>query len=172
MNLISYRIFYNNIVNYILNNQLGIVSEKYQEYKNKVTLYFNNNPEFIKQKYNRELLRDVQPFFYENATLIEDTIFNFIKTQYDLEFNTLNSLKDLQTHFISSYNKVYPYNCQLDIGILDTILFNKDYERKIVSVTVSICEKFLDKDDFLKKLFTRKRWGWGKTKIKEQNGLS
>ena len=171
-NLISYRIFYNNVVDYIVNNQLGIVSEKYQEYKNKVTLYFNNNPEFIKQKYNQDLLRDVQPFFYENATLIEDTIFNFIKTQYDLEFNTLNSLKDLQTHFISSYNKVYPYNCQLDIGILDTILFNKDYERKIASVTVSICENFLDKDDFLKKVFTRRRWGWGKTKIKEQNGLS
>lgn len=171
-NQISYRDFYNDLVESVVKNQLGIISEKYQDYKNRSVLYFNNNAEFIAQKYSHDLMRDVQPFFYQNATMIEETIFDFVKAKYNIQSDILNNLKELQTHYVSSYNKVYPYECQIDVGILDTILLNKIYKKNKVTVSVNVTDSFLDQEDFLKKLITRRRNGWGKTKIKEKNGHS
>jgi len=171
-NQISYRDFYNDLVESVVKNQLGIISEKYQDYKNRSVLYFNDNAEFIAQKYSHDLMRDVQPFFYQNATMIEETIFDFVKAKYNIQSDILDNLKELQTHYVSSYNKVYPYECQIDIGILDTILFNKVYKKNKVTVSVNVTDSFSDQEDFLKKLITRRRNGWGKTKIKEKNGHS
>lgn len=171
-NQVSYREFYYDLIESVVKNQLGIISEKYQDYKNRSMLYFNDNEEFIKQKYSHDLIRDVQSFFYQNAPNMEETIFNFVRNKYDIRPDILDSLKDLQIHYVSSYNKIYPYECKIDAGILDTILFSKTYEKKEVTVTVNITESFLDQEDFLKKLITRRRNGWGKTKIKEKNGSS
>jgi hypothetical protein len=69
---------------------------------------------------------------------------------------------------MATYNKTYPYEIDLDFGILETIKHSNNYISNITTVTVDTVEKFLDKEDFLRKILPRRKNGWGKTIINEK----
>jgi hypothetical protein len=167
-NITTYNDFYNHISDKIIKNELGIWSEQYKSYKAILELYLDNNTEFVKRQLSRTILYDVQQFFHQNAKQVEDTIFNYIKENYTINTNTLKKLKEMQHHYIATYNKTYPYEIDLDFGILETIKHCYNYIPNIATATVDIVEEFLDKEDFLRKILPRRKNGWGKTIINEK----
>ena len=163
----DYRNFYNRLSRSIMDHEMDELSEIYWKYTDRLKLYFSDNQEFIRRRYNQDLMRDAQKYFYQEMEKVGDLIYNFVKQNFNCDLNMLDNLRTVQDHFMTSYHKKYPYTVKLDIAILNTILYNDKYEEKIVPVVVDIPNMFLDKAEFERKLWDLKRNGFGKTKITE-----
>lgn len=157
---ISYKEFYSDLQTYIINNNMGVISELYQKYKGQLDLYINNNAEFIRMELNQDILRDAQQYFHKNKTEIELLINDFIKLKFN--DNLFTALTEYQHYFVSSKNYKYPYIVNLDIGINRTITLNEPYISDIQSCMLTLTGEFFSESEFLSKLVTWRRNGWGK----------
>jgi hypothetical protein len=160
---VSYKEFYSDLQTYIINNNMGVISKLYQKYKGQLDLYINNNAAFIRMELNQDILRDAQQYFHKNKTEIELLINDFIKLKFNN--NLFTALTEYQHHFVSSKNYKYPYIVNLDIGINRTITLNEPYISDIKSCMLTLNGEFANESEFLSKLVTWRRNGWGKVMI-------
>jgi hypothetical protein len=146
---------------------MGIISDLYFRYRGWLDLYIKNNAEFIRMGFNQDILRDAQQYFHKNKGEIELLINEFVTLKFD--GNLFTALTDYQKHFVASKDISYPYTVDLDFGINRTITLNEDYTRDIQSCILNLTGDYASEKEFLSKLLTWRRNGWGKAMINRAN---
>lgn len=162
---VDYFEFYNKLENYIIDNNLDMFSSVYNNYKKHLIDYLDYNNEST-----LDILRGVQSEFHVNR----QECFKLIKSFVDKNFSNcitkelLENIAEYQEHFVASPNKQYPYIAELDLGIQTSITYSKDYEKNIKSCNIKLTGTFTGESEFLTKLLTWRRNGWGKAIISEK----
>ena len=164
---VTYEEFYSTLSTYITNNSMGIISELYWRYKKQLDLYIKNNAEFIRLGFNQDILRDVQQYFHKNKHEIEILINEFVTLKFNDKL--FPALSKYQQHFVAAKDHSYPYTVELDYGINRTITLNEDYTSDIQSCILNLTGDFASEKEFLSKLITWRRNGWGKAMINKSD---
>jgi hypothetical protein len=167
---LSYEEFYDSLLDEVTSDQLGIISTFYKTYQSRLKIYLDDNKLFGKKEYNQDILRDVQQYFHQHKDDIEELLKIFVVNMFGnlLSQDIFINLVKYQKHFVASKDKIYPYLDILDLGIQDVIVNNQPYNSNNKKCIIDLTGKFANDKEFLLKLLTWRRNGWGKTIINEK----
>jgi hypothetical protein len=162
---ISYEAFYSRLFEAIKSGEIIFLSRLYNQALDNVLVYLDDNLRFIEENRTSNISHDVQNDLYKNKKELELLIKNFVSDNFDIDSKILDNLFEYQKHFKTNSEKSYPYQANLDHGIKKTIIDNIPYSYSMQSCTVNINHDLKNEQDFLSKIFARRRDGYGKTFI-------
>lgn len=165
---VSFENFYIKLEQYLKNSD-SILADWYVEYQHRIKLYLDNNIKFIQSKYNADTLRDAQPRFHINNQEVHSLLSKFVKDNFATEIAKFDftQLEKYQKYFISTFEQTYPHVVELDLGIQNSILNNESYTPHVTNCQIELYDLYpcFSKQDYLDRLITRRRNGWGRTVI-------
>lgn len=166
---LSYKDFYNNLHNVIASGRLGPLSDLYREFAANIELYLDNYKQFADKNHDNLSAHDFmesQVKMHQQQPTIHALLAAYVAEQYQsYDEDILDNLVEYQKHFTASYDKQYPYVVDLDVGIRNTVYDEIPYQTQLENCVIDTSGKFYNQEDFLNKIMTWKRRGWGKTVI-------
>ena len=86
-----------------------------------------------------------------------------------MEDDFYKELQKYQHAFTTDPDKNYPYTIDCDYNFAE-FLKGQDLTQKSNTYTIDIQESNLDKNEYIERLYFRRRQGWGKSVIGVNNG--
>ena len=116
-------------------------------------------------------LYDAQKQFHKNRQQVQKFVDNVFNQEYmDLIPKQYADLKNYQHAFTSDPNAKYPYKLKLNYNFPDFLLGEKLHSQKDEYI-IDIQERNLNLDEYLNRLYNRRRQGWGKTIINKAESI-
>ena len=164
----SYRDMYDRVLDYIKADG-GIVNKLYTASIDD-TAYYLKNGNYSNPNGGATLLWQAQKIFHINRQQILDFVDSvFCKEFYNLEDDFYKELQKYQHAFTTDPDKNYPYTIDCDYNFAE-FLKGQDLTQKSNTYTIDIQESKLDKNEYIERLYFRRRQGWGKSVIGVNNG--
>ena len=161
----SYRSMYDKLLEAIKLDK-DIVGTLYQQAKLNITYYLTHGKTLNFDGHTQ--LWDAQKSFHINREKIVtfvDNIFDKIITE-DKEL--LQELKTYQRNFTTDPYRTYPYKTNYKYDFKQFFKTKNNLIKKPITYTIDIQEKGLSTEEYISRLYYRRRQGWGKTIIKEE----
>ena len=143
----------------------GVVRRLYEETKQQITEYLETGE--TSGSSGHTLMWDSQKHFHTNR----EEIINFVESVFTEEFCDINSdmmkeLLDFQRHFTTEYGVSYPYQKTFNYNFHDYIADSEvGLHNSTHTHVIDISERVESLDEYLNRLYFRRRQGWGKSKI-------
>ena len=128
----------------------------------------------LDQEYHLDLLvEEAQKDFHINRHQVLDFIKSSIVNTYEIDENIFKELHQWQEDFVTSYDDKYPkqveqnYNFHqyiTDEDCKELVKYN-NYNNQI---TVNLVDSFTDTEDYLNRMYYKRRQGWGKIRVETE----
>ena len=161
---ISYRSMYDRLLKAI-KVDTDIIGTLYKQAKLNITYYLTHGKALNFDGHTQ--LWDAQKSFHVNREkIIEfvDKVFQKIVNEKDELFA---ELKKYQRNFTTDPFRTYPYESSHKYDFTNFFKTKNKLTKKPVTYTIDIAEKGLSTEEYISRLYYRRRQGWGKSIIKE-----
>ena len=110
---------------------------------------------------------DAQKDFHINRHLVIDFIKSSVVNTYDIDENIFEELHQWQEDFVTSYDLDYPRQVEQNYNFHQYITDQDcnelaEHDNKI---TVNLVDTFTDTEDYLNRMYYKRRQGWGKIRV-------
>lgn len=160
----SYRKMYDTLLDAI-KTDTDIVGTLYKQAKLNIKYYLTHGKALNFDGHTQ--LWDAQKSFHvnrEKITKFVDTVFKKILNENEDFFL---ELKKYQMNFTTDPFKTYPYESSYKYDFTNFFKTKNKLTKKSVTYTIDIAEKGLSTEEYISRLYYRRRQGWGKSIIKE-----
>lgn len=158
----SYRHMYDILLNAIKQDQ-GLVNALYNQAKTNITYYLTHGQASNFDGHTQ--LWDAQKVFHVKRNQVLDFVNSVFTANYlDVDTNFYSELKKYQHIFTTDPYTKYPYKVESKYNF-DEFLKGNKLIRTPVTYTIDIMEHDLPHDEYISRLYYRRRQGWGKSII-------
>jgi putative methyltransferase len=163
---VSYLDFYNTLWGRIHNDK-GFVNKEFNKAKEYISRYLETGEA---DGFNgHTLMWDAQKDFHINRKQVLEFIKTSIVNSYGIDEEIFEDLIQWQEDFVTSYDLEYPMQVKQNYNFHE---FITDEECKHLininkNITVNLVDSFTDKEDYLNRMYYKRRQGWGKVRVVE-----
>jgi hypothetical protein len=163
---VPYLDFYNTLWVRIHNDK-GFVNKEFNKAKEYISRYLETGEA---DGFNgHTLMWDAQKDFHINRKQVLEFIKTSIVNSYGIDEEIFEDLIRWQEDFVTSYDLEYPMQVKQNYNFHE---FITDEECKHLininkNITVNLVDSFTDKEDYLNRMYYKRRQGWGKVRVVE-----
>ena len=163
----SYRNMYDKLLKAIKLDK-GMIGTLYKQAKMNITYYLTHGQALNFDGHTQ--LWDAQKFFHANRNQVLDFVNSVFTANYlDVDNNFYSELKNFQRVFTTDPYIKYPYKIESKYNF-NEFLRGKNLTYSSITYTIDIMEHDLQHDEYISRLYYRRRQGWGKSIIGVDNG--
>jgi radical SAM superfamily enzyme len=161
---VSYRTMYDKLLEAI-NADNDLIFNLYTQAKSNITYYLKhgNGSNFNAYTVMWEAQKSFHIHREKVIKLVDDVFIKILNVDDEL----FAELKKYQTNFTTDPNKTYPYKSSYKYDFTTFLKTQKELQKKPITYTVDIAEQALSTEEYLSRLYYRRRQGWGKSIIRE-----
>ncbi len=166
----SYRSMYDKLLDAIKQDQ-GLVNNLYQQARTNITYYLTHGTGGTAGHQHFDghtLMWDAQTSFHENKHEITSFVASVFEDILDVDPELWHELRSYQRIFTTDPYTKYPYKIQSKYNFEEFLRGNK-LTHSLITYTIDIMEHDLPHDEYISRLYYRRRQGWGKSIIGVSN---
>ena len=161
---ISYRSMYDRLLKAI-KVDTDIIGTLYKQAKLNITYYLTHGKALNFDGHTQ--LWDAQKSFHVNREKIIEFVDNVFKKIVNEKDELFSELKKYQRNFTTDPFRTYPYESSHKYDFTNFFKTKNKLTKKPVTYKIDIAEKGLSTEEYISRLYYRRRQGWGKSIIKE-----
>ena len=163
----SYRSMYDELLKAI-KSDTGMIGTLYKQAKSNITYYLTHGHALNFDGHTQ--LWDAQKVFHVKRNQVLDFVNSVFTANYlDVDTNFYSELKNYQRIFTTDPYTKYPYKVKSKYNF-EEFLRGNELTHKPTSYIIDIQEPDLSHDEYVNRLYYRRRQGWGKSIIGVHNG--
>ena len=161
---IGYRSMYDKLLCAIKQDK-DLVGTLYKQAKMNITYYLTHGQALNFDGHTQ--LWDAQKSFHVNREKVIAFVNSVFESILDVDIELLQELKTYQRNFTTDPYRTYPYKTDYKYDFEEFFRTKNNLIKKPITYTIDIQEKDLSTEEYVSRLYYRRRQGWGKTIIKE-----
>jgi hypothetical protein len=161
---ITYRSMYDKLLDAIKKDN-DIVGTLYKQAKLNISYYLKHGNALNFDGHT--ILWDAQKSFHVNRAKIIEFVDNVFRKIITVNYDLFLELKKYQMNFTTDPYRSYPYESSYNYDFPEFFRAPDKLIKKNITYRIDIAEKNLSTDDYISRLYYRRRQGWGKSIIEE-----
>ena len=162
---ISYRSMYDALL-FAIRQDTDLVGTLYQQAKLNITYYLTHGKSLNFDGHTQ--MWDAQRSFHINKQAITMFVDQIFQSIISVDTELWDELKTYQRNFTTDPYRKYPYNINSNYDFEQFFRTKNNLIKKPITYTIDIQEKDLSTEEYVSRLYYRRRQGWGKAVIKEK----
>jgi radical SAM superfamily enzyme YgiQ (UPF0313 family) len=161
---ITYRSMYDKLLDAIKKDN-DIVGTLYKQAKLNISYYLKHGNALNFDGHT--ILWDAQKSFHVNRAKIIEFVDNVFRKIITVNYDLFLELKKYQMNFTTDPYRSYPYESSYNYDFAEFFRAPDKLIKKNITYRIDIAEKNLSTEEYISRLYYRRRQGWGKSIIEE-----